>query len=91
MLTFKRFFNDKLDDREFKTLYEQECHVCAYTMQIFEAIERRQLTLNRVAADLTVSVDALLKLKSADVCDPHLVVQLCRHLDLAPPPDCPRR
>ena len=90
MLAFKRFIEDKLRDPEFKAIYNHECHVCAYTMQIFEALEREQMAIDDLADELGLSLSALERLKAADHCNPGMVIELCRHLKLSTPPACPR-
>ena len=71
-------------------LFRTECHVCKYTVKIFEMLEDHGPGLDELARSLGVGKQALLDLKAADYCDPELVIRLCRYLDLPTPPDCPR-
>jgi len=90
MLTLKALFEDKMSDATFKQCFEEECHVCAYTLRIFEALEDRGIPLGRLAAELEINKQDLLDLRDADYCNPALVIRICRYLNQAPPPACPR-
>lgn len=91
MKRFDRYFQRKMKDPVFKALYEEECHVCAKTMQIFAKTQQENIALVHLADLMGVTVDRLEALRDADECDPELVVRLCRHLGLAVPESCPRR
>ena len=91
MKTFRQYFDQKMRKRTFKALYNQECHVCAKTIQILDMMESRGLALEQVARELDLNPNCLKDLYHADYCDPHLVVRLCRLLGESPPDTCPRR
>jgi hypothetical protein len=90
MRTFKELFRKKMGDPAFAALYAQECHVCRYTVRIFEKIEDQCIELETLASDMKVGTDALQDLKEANRCNPRLVIDLCRHLALEPPGNCPK-
>jgi len=88
--TFKTFKKRKLDDSEFKCLFDQECNVCHTTMKIFQKMERKNISIEELAGILDVRVQNILELKDADHCDAHLVIRICRHLNLELPISCPK-
>ena len=90
MQSFKALCRDMFADPAFRELFEKECHVCMNTMQIFARLEKQGLTPADLARDLGVSTAKVDNLASAEYCDPHLVVHICRHLDLPVPDNCPR-
>ena len=90
MQTFRQLFNHKTSRNEFKKLYETECHVCGYTMRIFEKADRLGMDLNHLAADVDMGIGELRELRDADWCNPYRVIALCHHLNLEPPAACPR-
>lgn len=90
MQRFDHYFEKKMKDPAFKALYRKECHVCANTVRIFAKSAQDGIPLSDLAAAVGVSVDALVALRDADYCDPPLVVQLCRYLQLPVAEDCPR-
>ena len=90
MRTFKDFFACRVDRGPLSELYRTECHICARTVKIFEKLEKQDISLNSLAQALAVDIENLSILKEGDCCDPHLVIRLCRHLGLTPPPDCPK-
>lgn len=90
MQTFRQLFKRKTRDEAFKALYEHECNICPYTVRIFEKVETSGVDLAQLAAELDVTVQALIDLKEADCCKPRLVIDLCHHFGLTPPPTCPK-
>lgn len=90
MKTFRSLFDEKMCDPAFQSLYQQECHVCAHTMGIFQKAIEMGLSNEQLASDLAVDPEKIRRLADADHCDPPLVVRLCRRLDLPVPKDCPR-
>ena len=90
MRTFKNLFDQKVTKGPLTDLFRTECHVCRYTVKIFEKLEDQGPGLDELARTLGVGKQALLDLRAADYCDPELVVRLCRFLELPTPPDCPR-
>ena len=58
MQTFRQLFEDKACDDAFRNLYEQECHVCSYTVRIFEKIEKLGMDLKTLAAELNMDLPA---------------------------------
>jgi hypothetical protein len=90
MKTFRELFRQKMCDPAFAALYAQECHVCRYTVSIFERIESHSIDIETIASDMRVESTALQALKEADRCDPHLVIALCRRLGIDAPGSCPK-
>lgn len=90
MQTFRQLLKHKTGNDAFKTLYEQECNVCPYTVRIFEKVETAGIDLAQLAVELDVTVQTLIDLKEADCCPPRLVIDLCHYFGMAPPPDCPK-
>lgn len=90
MQTFSQLFKQKTCDQAFKSLYDQECNVCPYTVRIFEKVETTGIDLAQLAAELDVTAQVLKDLKEADCCQPRLVIDLCHHFGLTPPPSCPK-
>lgn len=90
MQSFKTLCQDLLDEPSFRELFEKECHVCTHTMRIFARLHAEQRDPESLARALGVAPDAIRDLAEAEYCDPHLVVRLCRHLDLPVPENCPR-
>lgn len=87
---FREYFQTKLNDTAFCDLFDKECHVCAYTVKIFEKITAQRKDVNDMARMVASTPAAIQSLMHADYCDPHLVVRLCQTLDLPSPSDCPR-
>jgi hypothetical protein len=88
---FRPYFREKMRDASFRQFFERECHVCSYTLMIFEKMDREHLSIEDVASLLRTEPQSLQKLRDADYCDPELVVRLCRQLELPLPRDCPRK
>lgn len=91
MQRFDDYFNGKMKNPAFRAMYEQECHVCAKTMQIFATTDQNGISLAHLAKATGAHIDAVQALRDADACDPDLVIRICRHLGLSTPQDCPRR
>ena len=91
MRTFKELFDHKVTRGPLADVYRTECHVCRHTIKIFETLEDQGPGLDEMALILGVDKQCLLDLKTADYCDPELVVRLCDRLGLAAPPHCLRR
>jgi hypothetical protein len=87
---FRTLLADKLGDDSFRQLFEKECHVCRTTIRVIERLYQQGLDPQAVAAELGVGVDQLQQLEDADYCDPLLVRELCRRLQLPVPDSCPR-
>jgi hypothetical protein len=87
---FRDLLNDKLDDEDFRQLYDRECHVCCNTVRIIAKLHQDGITAETLAAELGIEVAGLRDLETADYCDPALVRRLCRHLGLPDPGPCPR-
>jgi len=79
-----------LNDPAFRELYTKECHVCTNTMRIFAHLEKQCTEPAELARILGVSAFAVENLAEAEYCDPHLVVRICRYLDLPIPENCAR-
>ena len=90
MRQFSQYFSNKLDNESFRKLFERECHVCRYTVQIFEKINKEKNSLEQLADQIRTDPEKVRLLMDADYCDPYLVIQLCQHLSLPAPPACPR-
>lgn len=90
MRQFSQYYSDKLGDESFRKLFEQECHVCLYTVQIFEKMTEEKKSLEQLAAQIRTDPKKIRLLMDADYCDPYLVIQLCQHLGLPAPPACSR-
>ena len=90
MQSFRNLFNKKLEDPDFKTLYEAECHVCSNTIQIFAKLFEQNLSLELIGKQLDLDAKDLQLLLDGDYCDPPVVIRLCRHLGLHVPENCPR-
>ena len=90
MQRFERYFQSRMQDPAFKTLYARECHVCAKTVQIFAKLHQDNTPLTRLAEHVEAEVAALVSLRDGDCCDPKLVIRLCHHLGLPKPEHCPR-
>ncbi|MBN2525210.1 MAG: hypothetical protein JXR76_02370 [Deltaproteobacteria bacterium] len=90
MKQFRHYFQTKLNDTAFCDLFDKECHVCAYTVKIFEKMTAQNIDVDDMAQMVASTPEAIVSLMNADHCMPHLVVRLCQTLDLPSPPDCPR-
>ena len=90
MLTFRSLLDSKLDDEEFKCLFDQECNICKYTVRIIEKIHLEKIPIETLAKDLGVNKRNIQELEDAEHCNPHLVVRLCNHLSLEAPSHCPK-
>jgi hypothetical protein len=91
MQSLEAYRRAKLSCRDFRRLYDRECHVCRFTMRLFERMQADGQSPAQLAAAAGEDLPAVAALLEAEHCDPELVVRLCRHLGLAPPPACPRR
>lgn len=80
MLFFKEIVQDKMQDPDFKTLYESECHICSTTVKLIARLEETGRSYPDMAKALGVSVKALRNLKKGDCCDPLMVKTLCAAL-----------
>ena len=90
MQSFKALCRNMLDEPAFRDLFDKECHVCTATMRIFARLHGQGENTAELARSMGVSPTAIDNLADAEYCDPHLVIRLCRHLDLPVPENCPR-
>ena len=90
MQPFDRYFQEKMQNPEFRAFYEAECHVCANTVGIFAKAEVDGISLTVLAEMVDTTAASLAALRDAEHCDPRLVIRLCRQLGLQAPQACPR-
>ena len=90
MRCFSQYCRDKLEAPDFRNLYDEECHVCRYTMQIFGKMIQNGISVEQLAVQIQSDPEKVQRLMDAEYCDPHLTVRLCRHLDLPSPAKCNR-
>lgn len=90
MQPFDRYFQEKMQNTEFRAFYEAECHVCANTVEIFAKAEAEGISLTALAEMVDTTEASLAGLRDADHCAPRLVIRLCRHLGLQEPQNCAR-
>jgi len=90
MQSFRAFFNELLEDSDFKNFYEKECHICSNTIRIFATLFEESMSLESLGRQLGLDVVGLRLLLDGDYCDPHVVAKVCRHLGLRVPDNCPR-
>ena len=90
MQTFRSFYAEKLGNDDFRQLFEQECHICRVTVALIAQLKQTPGGMEKIAAELSISFQALLDLEDAEHCDPQVVWQLCEYFDMTPPDQCPR-
>ncbi|MFH1985411.1 MAG: hypothetical protein ABIL58_26540 [Pseudomonadota bacterium] len=90
MQTLRTLCRDMLSDPAFEDCYRRECHVCPCTVRIAEALDVDTGALQKAAAAVNATPEAVHALVDADHCDPDLTIRLCRHLNLPVPENCPR-
>jgi hypothetical protein len=59
MRTFKSLFEHKVSWGPLADIYAVECHVCAYTVRIFEKLETEGVCHDRLAHALEVDEQAI--------------------------------
>lgn len=82
MLFFKQIMAEKLKDRDFKKLYDDECHICATTAMLVGMVEDDGHRMAGILEQLNIPIAAWKHLKAADHCDPVMVHKICCHLGL---------
>lgn len=90
MRHFRHYCRDKLATPEFRELFDEECHVCRFTIRIFEEMDRRGVSVAHTADQLQTNPEEIQRLMDADYCDPRLTIRLCRHFGLPAPNTCSR-
>lgn len=90
MLTFRSLLDSKLDDKKFKSLFDQECNICKFTVRIIEKIHLEKIYLDELANKLGIEKQDIQELEDAEHCNPHLVLRLADYFSLKAPSDCPK-
>lgn len=68
MYSFRELFNEKMNNTEFKALYEKECHICGMTMAFIGELTARGLSLEEIAENAGVDLERLKAIESGDLC-----------------------
>ena len=82
MLFFKTVKGLKMAETEFKTFYEQECHICKTTVEVVSRFSSMGDDLDSVLGKLGISPGIFQDLVEGDHCDPDIVGQLCEYLGM---------
>lgn len=89
MQTFRGLLKKKLDDADFKSVFDANCSICRHTVAVFAKLHEEKIPLEKLAGELGIDGQVLRDLEEADRCDPKVVILLCRHLGLPVPEACP--
>ncbi len=88
MEMFNSFLSKKMSEKNFKKFYEEDCHVCEFTVNLISKIQKKGLTLQEVSEKTKLAYKDLVNLKEADYCDYQTVVLLCEFFGVQKPKNC---
>ncbi|MBT3602969.1 MAG: helix-turn-helix transcriptional regulator [Candidatus Latescibacteria bacterium] len=82
MKTFRKHLNEKLKDKQFKKLYEEERQLAALSLKILGTREQRGLSQKDVAQKANVTQQQLSKVENGINCNLTTFLKVCNALDL---------
>ena len=83
MRTFKSHLREKLQDQEFKTLFDEEREILWIGLQIAEARVKSGLNQKELAGRAHITQQQLSKIENGINCNLATVLKVCRALGLA--------
>lgn len=82
MRTFRKHLNEKLKDKQFKKLYEEERQLATLSLKILGTREQRGLSQKDVAQKANVTQQQLSKVENGINCNLTTFLKVCNALDL---------
>ena len=82
MRTFKDYLNRKLENPDFKKQFEQECCICQTVLDAAKIMEEKNISPEAIAHRLTKPVALIQALFDGDHCDPGLIAEIYKELDI---------
>ena len=82
MKTFKKHLNEKLTNKEFQELYDEERKLLEISIKIHEEREKHGLSQNEVAKKAHITQQQLSKIENGENCNILTLLKVCNALGL---------